>query len=441
MIDLIILFCFFMLISLAVINIPFLVGGVIYYHRQNRHAETDYQAELRQSVSVLIPFHNEEKNLLNTLQSVMKQSAHIDEVILIDDGSTDDYERVLNNCFDFEKMNLPCELSDKVRECFTSKDRKILLYKTLNHGKCNALDTGFLLAKSELVVTVDADSFLLPGSVEKLTAPFSRDKNLIAAFGSLGILNQEFIREKRIMEKPRRTLLEKMQFCSTMNDFMLTPLFNVFDFHFCIVGAFAGFRKNAIMEIGGFSGRTLTEDRDICLDIYANSLPEKKGSIRHIPDAICLTELPSKYSGFIHQQTRWYGGWYQTLVKYKKLIFNPRMSGFGLVMLPILLLKAAITPLLWFNSLIIVVLLLFSPFSVPGAYFIALIVYWLIRFVLTGYYHIIWNRCFYTHRLQTPSEHVVMFIYYIFIYPFFNLFYSFLALKGFILFWKDQLKW
>nr|VFJ56108.1 MAG: Glycosyltransferase, catalytic subunit of cellulose synthase and poly-beta-1,6-N-acetylglucosamine synthase [Candidatus Kentron sp. DK] len=460
--DLAILFCGFMTIALAVINIPLLFLGVVYFGRRNAPVQTDRRKGAPPSVSVVIPFHNEKKRLAGTLQSVIEQSARIGEIILMDDGSSDGYEAVLHDHFDFQEENasgFPDDAPDNAQgiKKYRLRERgrmrphegpwerleRIFLYKTPNQGKSKALDLGFHLAEGELVVTVDADGLLFPDAIERLIAPFGGDKDLIATFGSLGVLHED----AEIMHgKAHRqgqlpgTLFQRMQLCSMMNDFMLTPAYNRFDLHYWIVGAFAAFRKESILRIGGFSNRTLTEDRDICLDIYANTLPRRSGAIKHIPGAICLTELPAGPLDLMGQQTRWHGGWYQTLVKYRALIFNPRLPGLGLVMLPMQVLKAAVTALLWLHALAVTVLLLTAP-PLATLCFGAILAYWLVRFVPVGYYHLIGSRHFFTHRLYTPAEHKRLLLDYTLIYPFFVLFYSFSASRAFLFFLGNKLRW
>lgn len=91
----------------------------------------NYQSQL--NISVLIPAYNEERNIYQVI-SVLKKSSYIDEIICINDGSTDQTFKILKAI---------------------SKIRVINLQKNL--GKANAIAQGLKKAKGEIVVFIDGD--------------------------------------------------------------------------------------------------------------------------------------------------------------------------------------------------------------------------------------------------------------------------------------------
>lgn len=94
-------------------------------------------------VSIIIPFYNPGRFLRDAVMSALSQSYSPIEVILIDDGSTEPYAEQLSGLAD--SLNL-------------------IIQK--NKGACSARNAGLSIANGEFVKFLDADDFLLPGSIE-----------------------------------------------------------------------------------------------------------------------------------------------------------------------------------------------------------------------------------------------------------------------------------
>lgn len=99
-------------------------------------------------ISVIIPVYNVERYLATCLDSVISQSYHNLEIIVIDDGSSD--------------------FSLQIAETYAAKDDRIKLYSFQNEGLAEARNRGLKVASAEFVTFVDADDMLLPKSLEIL---------------------------------------------------------------------------------------------------------------------------------------------------------------------------------------------------------------------------------------------------------------------------------
>lgn len=95
-------------------------------------------------ISVIIPLYNKEAAIAQSLKSVLSQEYDDFEVVIVDDGSTDDSVAIV------EAMN----------------DTRIRLIKQVNGGPSKARNTGVKNAKGEWVLFIDADDDLLPGVIE-----------------------------------------------------------------------------------------------------------------------------------------------------------------------------------------------------------------------------------------------------------------------------------
>lgn len=92
-------------------------------------------------ISVIIPLYNKEKYIQRTIESALKQETPADEILVIDDGSTD-------------------RSADIVRSI---KDPRIRLIQQQNAGECAARNRGLAEARNDLVALLDADDEWKPG--------------------------------------------------------------------------------------------------------------------------------------------------------------------------------------------------------------------------------------------------------------------------------------
>lgn len=99
-------------------------------------------------VSVIVPIYNSENYLVKCLESVIQQTHHHLEIILINDGSTDS--------------------SSKIIDEYTSKDDRIVPIHKKNGGIGSAYKAAFEVMTGEYVLLVDSDDWLELNAVEEL---------------------------------------------------------------------------------------------------------------------------------------------------------------------------------------------------------------------------------------------------------------------------------
>ena len=96
--------------------------------------------------SIIIPLYNKEKEIKQTLESVLLQTFHDFEIIVINDGSTDQSEAIVS----------------------AFSDDRIKLITTVNQGVSKARNVGIAMAKGELLAFLDADDYWYPNHLEDL---------------------------------------------------------------------------------------------------------------------------------------------------------------------------------------------------------------------------------------------------------------------------------
>ena len=265
-------------------------------------------------VSIIVPAFNEEVNAVSSIQNLLKCDYPNFEIIFVDDGSKD-------NTFDI------------VKKAFEGNGL-VKVFTKQNGGKASALQYGIGQAHADYVVCIDADTKLATDAVSKLMRNFlnpltNKGKEVGAVSGSVVVGN-----EVNILTK-----WQSIEYITSQNfDRKGFAYFNAIT---VIPGAIGAFKKDALIEAGGFTTDTLAEDCDITMRII------KAGYIvANEPKAYAYTEVPEQLKQFLKQRVRWSFGVMQTFWKHKDMLFNNNNKALGWVALPDMLLFKYIIPLL-----------------------------------------------------------------------------------------------
>jgi len=234
-------------------------------------------------VSIIIPAYNEEVCIKKTLLSCIKQSYKKLEIIVINDGSTDNTVKVV------EKFQEDYKKLLKKRKIF------LKLFTQKNKGKAKALNTGKKHAKGKILITIDADSFLNQNAIKTILPYFSSLKIGAVAGNIIAVSRGKLIGYLQKLEYELGVhFIRKSQ--SSLGNVLVTP------------GAFSAYRKTAVKK---FEEGTLTEDFDSSLRIL-----ERGNKIVLAPDAICYTQVPLSISDIIRQRVRWQQGGLEVFAKH-----------------------------------------------------------------------------------------------------------------------------
>lgn len=100
------------------------------------------------TVSIIVPIYNSRDYLSQCIDSILNQSYSDFELLLIDDGSTDDSRTICDG--------------------YEAKDNRIRTYHKENGGVSSARNKGLDEAKGDYIVFIDADDYVNPGYIEHL---------------------------------------------------------------------------------------------------------------------------------------------------------------------------------------------------------------------------------------------------------------------------------
>lgn len=254
-------------------------------------------APWRRSAAVIVPAHNERENIGATLESILKSSHPVGEIIVVDDGSTDG-------------------TGDIARSYVAQYPRRMRLIECENGGKAAALMRGIHATDAEIVVTMDGDTIFDRHAIDRLLRHFN-DPSVGAVAGRVCIT-----RNSNLLN-----LFQHLEY--TISQQVEKKVFERFNAVSVVPGPVGAWRRKELLAAGGYGVDTLVEDQDMTLAML------KAGHrIRYEPEALAYTEPPHTVTDFLKQRLRWTFGTLQCLWKYKTNFGDLRRPGLGFVVLP-----------------------------------------------------------------------------------------------------------
>lgn len=293
-------------------------------------------------VSIIVPAYNEEINVVKTINHLLKSTYNNFEIVVIDDGSTD-------NTFNNLKLH------------FLSNN-KVKLYSKINGGKASAINYGISVCNGSLLFCVDADTNIDSKAIEYMVTYFD-NQNLAALAGNVKVGNTvNLITNWQSIEYVISQNFERMAF-DVINAIMVVP------------GAIGMFRKIHIEKVGLFTLDTLAEDCDLTMRLL-----DAGYEVKTCNEALAFTEAPETISGFMKQRKRWCFGIMQSFWKHKKTLFSFKKPNLGWILLPNIILFQLVLP--FFNPLVDLMLLFSLLFGKTFITFMLYLIYFIIEILI-----------------------------------------------------------
>lgn len=239
-------------------------------------------------VSVLIPCHNEEKSIYKCVRSCLNQTRPADEIIVVNDGSTDKSSQILKRF-----------------------GRKIIVIDIFpaTGNKSYAQEKGLSYITGDVFVAIDGDSIMEKNLIKRIEEDF-QDEKIAAVGGYVRSLKYNWLTACRAYEYAIGQNIHKQAQSSL-------------GYIFVIPGAAGAFRTEIFKKFVRFDHDTITEDLDFTYKLHQNNL-----KIKYDRKAIVFTQDPNNLSSYINQVRRWYGGGWQNLLKHlsANLLSHPGRS-------------------------------------------------------------------------------------------------------------------
>ncbi len=262
-------------------SLLWMVGSVIYYYRIERKPPLPLPSY--PMVSILVPTYNESDQIVETVEMLNKLDYPNYEIILINDGSSDN--------------------TAEVEDALSHKYERVRFVDSKeNCGKANALELGLMVSNGEFLVCVDGDSYLDKDCLRYMIAHFLNPKNgerVGAVTGNPRVRN-------------RSSLLAKIQLCEYASIIsMIKRTQRIWGKVMTVSGVVVAFRKKALIEVGLWDRDLITEDIGVTWKLEKNFW-----DIRYEPNALCWMLVPETLKGLYRQRKRWAQGGQEVMFRH-----------------------------------------------------------------------------------------------------------------------------
>jgi poly-beta-1,6-N-acetyl-D-glucosamine synthase len=298
----------------------FLAASLLLDRRPARRAPAYYPG-----ISILVAAYNEAASIADTLESIAKCGYPGDfEVIVIDDGSSDATADIV------ARQSYPW-----LR----------LLRQPRNRGKSAALNRGLAESRYELIITLDADSYLYRNALRHLVERYLSDPT-----GTRAVAGTMLVRNSR------RNWVTRMQEWDYFHGIAsIKRVQSLYQGTLVAQGAFSIYDRATLRELGGW-------EQCVGEDIVLTWAFLRAGwRVGHAEDACCFTNAPDTLRQFIRQRQRWSRGMVEAFRRHPRILLAPRLS----------------TLFVWWNVLFPWLDLAYTAFFLPGVLLAFFGIYWI----------------------------------------------------------------
>ena len=235
-------------------------------------------------ISILIPCHNEEKSIRECVQSCLNQTRRPDQILVVDDGSTDGSAAILS------------EFGTQI---------EILSIPVATGNKSYAQERGLRMITGDVFIATDGDTILDPKLVASVEEKYAEQPDIVAVCGYVKSLRHNWL-----------TACREIEYVIGQNLFKVAQSY--LNAIFVIPGCSGAFRTSVFRDAIRFDHDTLTEDLDFTYKFHELGM-----RIAYAKDAVAYTQDPATLSSYINQMRRWYSGGWQNLRKHYDAINRP----------------------------------------------------------------------------------------------------------------------
>jgi cellulose synthase/poly-beta-1,6-N-acetylglucosamine synthase-like glycosyltransferase len=324
-------------------------------------------------ITLISPAFNEEATLVAAVHSLLSLNYPEFEVLVSNDGSTDGTLQVLSEAFNLEPVervpmgDIP---TAPVRGTYRSRRyHNLWIVDKENGGKADALNAGINYCRSALFCAMDADTILERNSLLRIVRPFLEDSTTVASGGVIRIANGCKIEKGQVKEVGLpKNLLARFQVMEYLRAFLAVRMgWDALDSTLIISGAFGIFDRSLVVEAGGYATDTVGEDMELIVRLHRHCRDRKiPYRISFIPDPVAWTECPEDPAVLGRQRDRWQRGLLESLLRHRRMLFNPRYGRLGLVAYPYFFFLEMIGPLVETAGYVVFLFTLFAGRASPA---------------------------------------------------------------------------
>lgn len=263
------------------------MGGALWYWERFERDGSDPahppKLTVFPKIALIVPCFNEEQDVLDTVENLLRHDYPNYEVIAINDGSTDRTGELLDSLLG-------------------ANPHLRVIHQAKNQGKAMGLHMAALCTDAEYLMCIDGDALLAPDASLWMIRHFQMNPRLGAVTGNPRL-------------RTRSTLLGRIQvgeFSSIIG--LIKRAQRIYGRLFTVSGVCVMFRRTAVHDVGYWSKDMLCEDIDISWRLQLSGW-----DIRFEPAATCWILMPETVSGLWKQRLRWAMGGTQAIFRYSHM--------------------------------------------------------------------------------------------------------------------------
>lgn len=383
----IVVLAYFVAIQLQILVLS--IGSAIVLHREQTierfgRVEDMLTSSLAPPVSLLIPAYNESAGIVEAVRSMSMVSYPKLEIVVTNDGSTDDTLEKLIEAFEMIQVPYPIRAvipTAKVRAVYKSQlPLDLTVIDKENGGRADALNAAINTAKYPYVMASDADVLIDGLALAHAMRLVAEDRErTVAVGGNIRPLNGCRVRLGHVVDASMPdSLIARYQILEYVRAFVSSrPAWGAINCLPIISGAFGIFRRETLLRLGGYTSGHMGEDLDLTMRIHRHyrnlGVPYR---IRYSPAAVVWTEVPANRAVLRRQRIRWHRGLMTAVKDFRTSFLNPRQGAVGMLMWPSQVFFEYLAPIIEFSGYLLVPIALatgaISPLLAGVAFLMAL---------------------------------------------------------------------
>ena len=289
------------------------------------------------------------------------------EIVITNDGSTDDTLKTLKEAFELERVHIPYRPDIEtatVKAIYRGRGTvDITVIDKENGGRADALNAAINAARYPYVLCTDADVILDANCLVSAMRRVVEDRErTIGVGGNIRPLNGSQVELGHLIKAsvPKK-MIPRMQVLEYVRTFLASrPAWSAMEALPLVSGAFGVWKKSALIDIGGFAAGHLGEDMDLTMRMHRhhidNEIPYR---IVYEPSAVIWTEVPTTARILRLQRIRWHRGLMTAVRDFLPMTFNPRYGRVGMITWAAMFLFEYLAPIIEFAGWFIIPIALY----------------------------------------------------------------------------------
>lgn len=308
-------------------------------------------------ISIIAPAYNEEKTIIDNVDSLLGVDYPLFEVVIVNDGSKD--HTLAKLIEHYELVEVPFAYIERIKtypfkrvlKSTNAAFSKLIVVDKENGGtKADASNAGINAASYPYFICTDVDCILRRDALYRVIWPvLSSSKPVIAVSGTMRMVNGCEVKNGRVVSvKPPHSLIPLFQNLEYMRSYLVGKMgWSAINGMPNVSGGFGLFDRQIVIAAGGYDATSFAEDMDLITRMVGYMCDfSRPYRVVQVPETCCWTEGPPNLVILYRQRTRWGRGLLQALMVHRKMIFNRTYKQTGLITLPYMVVFEFLAPII-----------------------------------------------------------------------------------------------